>query len=67
MVDSDGGSYVIDINPRFGGGYPFSHLAGARIPNAYVAWAAGLPVADDWLCSEAGVISGKCVEAVRVT
>lgn len=67
MVDAEGDFYVIDINPRFGGGYPFSHLAGARIPDAYVAWAAGLPVADHWLRSEAGVIGGKCVEAVRVT
>ncbi len=67
MVDSQDNAFVIDVNPRFGGGYPFSHLAGARVPNAYVAWAAGLPVADDWLRDEVGVISGKCVETVRVT
>lgn len=67
IVDSAGQAFVIDINPRFGGGYPFSHLAGARIPHAYVAWAAGMPVRQEWLSSRAGIISGKCVETVRIS
>ncbi|PFG30670.1 ATP-grasp domain-containing protein [Paramicrobacterium agarici] len=37
MVAQDGRPFVIDINPRFGGGYPFSHLAGADVPSLYVA------------------------------
>lgn len=67
IVDAEGLAYVIDVNPRFGGGYPFSHLAGARIPNMYVAWAANLPLRDEWLKSESGVIGGKLVEAVMVS
>lgn len=66
IVNADGTPYVIDVNPRFGGGYPLSHLAGARLPNAYVAWSAGKSASDEWLEYEAGAVVGKYVEAVRV-
>ncbi|QGU07267.1 carbamoyl phosphate synthase-like protein [Corynebacterium occultum] len=67
IVDAAGQCHVIDINPRFGGGYPFSHLAGARIPDAYVAWAAGLEPPARCLESNHGVVGGKMVEAVRIS
>ncbi len=33
--------YVIEINPRFGGGYPFSHEAGGDIASVYIDWLKG--------------------------
>ncbi|WP_240376792.1 ATP-grasp domain-containing protein [Bacillus piscicola] len=44
--------YVIDINPRFGGSYAFSHAAGANIPAAYIAMTAGEALKAEWLTDE---------------
>ncbi len=41
---------IIDINGRFGGGYPFSHIAGADVPRAYVLWAEGRTEEADACC-----------------
>lgn len=36
MRTPKGDYQVIDINPRFGGGYPFNHAAGADVPSYYI-------------------------------
>lgn len=48
IVTADGIPYVIDINPRFGGGYPFSHLAGADVPHFYLASTLGFIPRPGW-------------------
>jgi carbamoyl-phosphate synthase large subunit len=30
--------YIIEFNPRFSGGYPFSHAAGIHLPKALIRW-----------------------------
>lgn len=57
---TDSGSYVLDLNPRIGGGYAFSHLAGANFPAAVLAWARGEEPNAQWLAMEAGVASARC-------
>lgn len=41
VITNEDGAYIIEMNPRFGGGYPFSHLAGANIPKAILSWLRG--------------------------
>jgi carbamoyl-phosphate synthase large subunit len=47
--------FVLDVNPRFGGGYIFNHHAGANIPAAIVAWLAEEAVEPGWLQYQAGL------------
>lgn len=48
MVTDDGQPHVIDINPRFGGGYPFSHMAGADVPHFFLASTLGIDAVPGW-------------------
>lgn len=57
---------VLELNPRFGGGYPFSHAAGADLPAALLAWASGEVADPSWLQVRPGVRAAKCDRLVVV-
>ena len=57
---SDGKNYyILEMNARFGGGYPFSHLAGVNLPLALVKWKQGKEVDQEILNARVGVIGQK--------
>jgi len=60
VFDTPNGLFVLEMNPRFGGGYPFSHIAGANIPAALIAWANHETPSPAWLKVRPGVRSAKC-------
>jgi carbamoyl-phosphate synthase large subunit len=65
MVDG-GRVSVLEMNPRFGGGYPFSHHAGADLPSVLLAWADGRQPDARWLTIRPDVIAAKCDRLVAV-
>lgn len=60
IIENNGHYYVIDLNPRFGGGYPFSHQAGVNMPKALIEWAKGNSIDSSLLHPRVGVVSAKC-------
>ena len=44
MQRANGDYCVLELNPRFGGGFPFSYEAGVNLPKAIIQWLKGEPV-----------------------
>lgn len=55
----DGIPYVLEMNARFGGGYPFSHIAGVNLPKAIIKWLKGEVVENSLLTAKIGVVGYK--------
>lgn len=58
--------FVLEMNARFGGGYPFSHMAGVNLPKAIIKWLGGGVVEKDILTERYNVMSHKDIELVRI-
>ena len=55
----DNKPYVLEMNARFGGGYPFSHMGGCNLPQAIVNWVEGKEVSKDMISSKTGITGFK--------
>ena len=53
---------VLELNARFGGGYPFTHAAGANFPAALVAWLTGEVPDPNWLRALSGITTLKSIK-----
>lgn len=59
MQRANGEYCVLELNPRFGGGFPFSYEAGANLPKAIMMWLRGEKVEASMLKPEYGRIFAK--------
>ena len=66
FVDGDE-IYLLEMNPRFGGGYPFSAEAGVDVPAALIAWVAGKEPSPSWKDVKFNITTAKCDRLVKVS
>lgn len=59
MQRADGAYCVLELNPRFGGGFPFSYEAGVNMPKAIIKWIKGEEVDPIMLQPEYGRLFSK--------
>jgi len=59
MQRANGDYCVLELNPRFGGGYPFSYEAGVNMPKAIIQWVKGEKVNAAILKPEIGRMFAK--------
>lgn len=59
MQRANGDYCVLELNPRFGGGYPFSYEAGANMPKAILRWLKGEKVDSTTLQPKYGKMFAK--------
>lgn len=55
----DGVPYVLEMNARFGGGYPFSHMGGCNLPKAIIDWVSGKNVDKSIVSAKIGITGYK--------
>jgi carbamoyl-phosphate synthase large subunit len=55
----DGVPYVLEMNARFGGGYPFSQMGGCNLPLAIVKWIKGEIVPDELISAKTEITGYK--------
>lgn len=59
MQRANGDYCVLELNPRFGGGFPFSYEAGVNLPKAIMMWLRGENVDESLLQPEYGRMFAK--------
>lgn len=56
IIKSEDEYYLIDVNPRFGGGYLYSHYSGANIPALLISLLFNHKIDKEWLKVRPGIL-----------
>ena len=59
IIENSGTYHLLEMNARFGGGYPFSHIAGVDLPLAILKWYLNEPVDKNILEACVGTVGQK--------
>ncbi|MBQ4834226.1 ATP-grasp domain-containing protein [Pseudoalteromonas sp. MMG010] len=65
-LEKNGEYFVLELNARFGGQYPFSHLAGANIPKQIVDWCIGQKTNKDLTTITVNILCSKDIKPVKL-
>jgi len=60
IFEKDGKYYLLEMNPRFGGGYPFSQMSGANFPAAIYGFLKNEPLQKEWFTKNYDQTFAKC-------
>jgi len=63
----EGKPFILEMNARFGGGYPFAHLAGANLPRALLSWIEGKPADSSCFSMREGVVGLKAINPCTIS
>ncbi|MFK7782901.1 ATP-grasp domain-containing protein [Psychroserpens sp.] len=58
--------YLLELNPRFGGGYPFSHEAGVNTCSTYIEWLKNNKDVNQFNQYVAGKLFSKCDRMLEI-
>ena len=67
ILEKDGMYYVLELNPRFGGGFPFSYEAGVNMPKAVIEWMRGNVINPKMLVPHYNRMFAKCDYLVEIS
>jgi len=66
VFEKDGVYYLLELNPRFGGGYPFTHYSGGNYIHALISWLRNEQIDHSKFVKSFDVIYSKCDTLIKV-
>lgn len=66
VMEMDGNYYFIEMNPRFGGGYPFTYMSGGNFPAILLQWLEGKNTTEPFLVKQYNAAFSKCDQLIKI-